>query len=287
MTGYGQAKRTFKDKTLSVEIRSLNSKFKDFRFKLPQNYRSKEQDIRKMITERIERGKIEVTVDVSSDYGDENYSINKALFTKYYNELQELSSSLNLNGGDIIQSIMRLPNVVATADNDFADEEWEELKATVADAITNFEAFRTEEGKALEDDLRNRIANITRHLKELAPFEKERIPKVRQRMQQNLDEFLGRDNVDKNRFEQEVLFYLEKIDINEEKVRLEQHCKYFLEELDKTASTKGRKLNFIGQEMGREINTLGSKAYSSDIQRFVVMMKDELEKIKEQVANSV
>jgi uncharacterized protein (TIGR00255 family) len=161
------------------------------------------------------------------------------------------------------------------------------VRKALDEALTNFGQFRKSEGAAMEKDLRFRIENIVTALKEVNPFEEGRVTRLRNRLKQNLEEFLGKDNVDENRFEQEVLFYLEKIDITEEKVRLGQHCKYFLEQLDTKATQKGRKLSFISQEMGREINTLGAKAYSSDIQKFVVQMKDELEKIKEQVANAV
>ena len=166
-------------------------------------------------------------------------------------------------------------------------DRWNTVKNTLKQAIKHFNEFRHVEGEALEADLKLRISNILKNLKALGVHEGERIEKIKTRMKNHLDEFMGKENVDQNRFEQEVLFYLEKIDINEEKVRLSQHCKFFVEQLDSSETLKGRKLNFIGQEIGREINTLGSKAYSSEIQRYVVNMKDELEKIKEQVANSV
>ncbi len=287
MTGFGRAVGSHKDKTITVEIRSLNSKFTDIRFKLPQSYREKELELKKLVNDKSERGKVDVLVDTKSMQGDEDYALNEVLFTKYYERLSNLAKTNGMPQGDLMQAILKLPNVVATNDSEIEDEEWTALTATVKEALKKFHQFRLDEGKSIEEDLKGRIHEILNSLAALAPFEAERIPKIRQRMMQNLEEFLGKENVDKNRFEQEVLFYIEKIDINEEKVRLEQHCKYFLEQLATPNTLKGRKLSFISQEIGREINTLGSKAYSSDIQRHVVKMKDELEKIKEQVLNAV
>lgn len=287
MTGYGRAVQTYKDKTITIEIRSLNSKFTDLRFKLPPSYKEKEAVLRKKISTAAERGKLDVAIDMKSSQGEEEYSLNTALFKKYHKELASLSSELDIPQGDMLQAILRLPNVVTSAGTAIEEEEWTAIMTGVQAAIDNFISFRKDEGAALEADLRTRIASIQNCLEALAPFEAERIPKIRQRMKQNLEEFMGKENVDKNRFEQEVLFYIEKIDINEEKVRLGQHCKYFIEQLNTKNTQKGRTLSFISQEIGREINTLGSKAYSSDIQRIVVKMKDELEKVKEQVANSV
>lgn len=270
-----------------VEIRSLNSKLTDVRFRMPQNYREKEPDLRRILTQKLERGKIDVVIDVQSLQGDDEYSLNVSLFKKYYQALSALAQELNIPQGDIIQSILRLPNIVAPEANTVDEEEWQAVLEAIDKATASFMEFRETEGAAMEGDLRMRIAYITDTLLQLDPHEKERVDKLRQRLHQNLEEYLGKENIDENRFEQEILFYLEKIDLTEEKVRLEQHCKYFLGELDEKLTMKGRKLNFIAQEMGREINTMGAKAYSSEIQRFVVAMKDELEKIKEQVANSL
>ena len=287
MTGYGRVSHTYGEKTINVEIRSLNSKFTDIRIKLPQNYREKESDVRRIVTERVDRGKVDLNIDVSSHQGDDEYGLNEPLFRKYHRELSKLSAELGIPSGDMLQAILRLPNVVASAAGTVSAEEWKALMGALNAAIDNFEKFRSAEGGAMEDDMRLRVNNILEFLGQLNPYEEERIARMRQRMHQNLEEYLGKDKIDENRFEQEILFYLEKIDITEEKVRLEQHCKYYLEELDKKKVSKGRKLSFISQEMGREINTMGAKAYSSEIQRLVVGMKDELEKIKEQVANSV
>lgn len=287
MTGYGRASKVFESKSITCEIRSLNSKFTDIRLKLPQNYKEKEQELIKIASESIERGKVDINLDIQSSQGDEEYSLNKALFKKYYQELNGLSTDLNLGNENLMSAILKLPHVVFPAQETLDPKEIEQVKEVLRTAVEQFNNFRHNEGKALEKDLKHRISNILMNLEKVTPFELERIEKIKARMKSHLDEFMGKENVDKNRFEQEVLFYMEKIDINEEKVRLKQHCNYFLEELESSQTLKGRKLSFIGQEIGREINTLGSKAYSSDIQRFVVNMKDELEKIKEQVANSV
>lgn len=285
MTGFGRAGNTLPQKSISVEVRSLNSKFTDLRFKMPQNFKEREHELRRTVTDRTERGKIDVNVEVKSLLGEDGYVINAPLFRKYFREIAALSQELDIPQGDIVQTILRIPNVVSGEEGEISDEEWAAIMAVVNEALDHFEHFRQTEGAALEVDLRGRIIAIRELLLKVPPFESDRIDRLRQRLRQNLDEFMGKDNVDENRFEQEVLFYLEKMDISEEKMRLEQHCIFFLEQLDLQVMEKGRKLSFISQEMGREINTLGAKAYSADIQRLVVAMKDELEKIKEQVAN--
>lgn len=287
MTGYGRETQTFRDKTINIEVRSLNSKYSDLRLKIPQNYKEKEHEIRRIVTETTIRGKIDVLIETTSLQGDEEYGLNKALFRKYFEELNALTEELGAPREELTAAILRLPNVVATESKSIDEEEWKFLLKVLDGALEKFKQFRLTEGGVLEEDLKTRTQNIQNLLEKVDPFEKARIEKIRKRLKQNLDDFFGKENVDENRFEQEVIFYIEKIDISEEKVRLAQHCKYFLEELEKKNVAKGRKLSFISQEMGREINTLGAKAYSSDIQRYVVSMKDELEKIKEQVANAV
>jgi len=287
MTGYGKAEKTYKEKKINVEIRTLNGKHTDVRFKMPQNYREKEHTFRKLVIDRAVRGKIEVTVDVVSIGGGDEYGLNKALFKKYYQELTQLSDELSIPQGDMMTAILRIPNVVIAEEGTVNDEEWEVVKSIFNAALDNLVDFRKAEGEALKKDLTERIESIKAILEKMNPYEEERIVQLKSRLRQKLDEFMNKDDVDENRFEQEVLFYLEKIDINEEKVRLAQHCKYFLEELSNQKVSKGRKLGFIGQELGREINTMGAKAYSHNIQRLVVAMKDELEKVKEQVLNIV
>lgn len=287
MTGYGKAVETFNDKTVTTEIRSLNSKFVDVKLKIPQNYKEKELEIRKIILQHAERGKIDVLIDIKSIIGDDSYAVNKQVFKKYHAQLKELSTELEISSNDLFQSILRLPNVVEPAEAEVDENEWSAVKQTLIAALEKLNTFRGDEGGSIESDFRLRVGSIKNLLDDLDPFEKKRIEIIKQRLRTNLDQHLGSENIDENRFEQEVIFYLEKIDITEEKVRLEQHCKYFISELDKEVSQKGRKLNFITQEIGREINTMGAKANSSDIQKIVILMKDELEKIKEQVANIV
>jgi uncharacterized protein (TIGR00255 family) len=287
MTGFGKASMSFGDKNIVIEMRSLNSKVFDLRMKVPSNFKEKELELRRIMTEKAERGKVDLIVSVTSMNGEGgSYALNIPLFKRYCAELNSLSAELKMPNSDIIQAVLRIPDVVMNDDNELDDEEWKAIESTLHKAIEQFVAFRKQEGNSMESALKQHTTTILESLSVLEPFEQTRIDKVRQRMYQNLEEFLGKENVDKNRYEQEVLFYLEKIDITEEKTRLAQHCKYFIDEMEKKEPLyKGRKLNFISQEMGREINTLGAKAYDSDIQRYVVQMKDELEKIKEMLAN--
>ena len=285
MTGYGRVSRNYLDKTIIVEIRSLNSKFTDLRLKAPQHYKEKEPDIRKILTERLERGKIDFSLEINSSTGEDGFALNIPLFKRYVVELRQLSAELKVETGDLLQAVLRLPNVVATANDEIEEKEWENVYSAIKEAIEQFEQFRASEGNVLKEELRSRIVLIQENLEKVGPLEGERVVRMRQRLHQNLEESLGKEKIDENRFEQEIIHYLEKLDITEEKVRLAQHCKYFIEELSQPGTQKGRKLSFISQEIGREINTLGAKAYSSEIQRLVVVMKDELEKIKEQVAN--
>jgi uncharacterized protein (TIGR00255 family) len=288
MTGYGRATRTFGEKTVTVEVRALNSKMTDIRFKMPFNYKEKEIELRRILTEQAERGKIDMSINIRSLAGEEEYALNHDLFKSYYREIKGLTAELEMPQVDILNAILRLPNIVGSDEAGVSEEEWEATQGAINDALVDFKKFRSTEGGAMGKDLRERVAAILQLMNDVLPYEKERIVKLRLRMKQNLEEFLAKENVDKNRYEQEVLFYLEKIDITEEKVRLEQHCRYFVETMDdKKNSSKGRTLNFITQEIGREVNTLGSKAYSSEIQHLVVQMKDELEKIKELIANLV
>lgn len=287
MTGFGRAEAAFSNKGIVIEVRSLNSKFTDVRLKIPQNYKEKEVEIRKLVTENVERGKIELSLEIKSPDGEEDFSLNVPLFKRYYKELDKLSSELDMPKGDITAAILRLPNVVGAEVGTLNKEEWLVVKNALMTAVKAFNTFRADEGKAMDEDLRLRINNIQTYLSEIPPFETERVEKLRERLMKNLEENFSKEKIDQNRFEQEVIYYLEKMDITEEKVRLGQHCKYFIEQVDAKNPQKGRKLSFIGQEIGREINTLGAKAYSSDIQRLVVSMKDDLEKIKELVANVV
>jgi uncharacterized protein (TIGR00255 family) len=285
MTGYGRAAAAVGDKTIAVEIRTVNSKLTDVKLRLPGDFKEREIELRKLIVDHAERGKIDLILDVQQADGATSVNINESLFRGYYREISRLMQEMNLPPGDLLQSIIRIPNVVSMPVGDINDEEWHAICHTVTLALEQLKIFRLHEGKALEADLRVRVANILLALSDVDHYEKDRVSRMRERLRNNLEEFVGRDNVDANRFEQEILYYLEKMDITEEKVRLEQHCKYFLEQIDDKQISGGRTLGFISQEMGREINTLGAKAYDADIQKLVVAMKDELEKIKEQLAN--
>jgi uncharacterized protein (TIGR00255 family) len=285
MTGYGRAGGSFGEKMITVEIRTLNSKLTDVKLRIPGEYKEKEVELRKQITDHAERGKIEVNVDVQNLDGSVNVSLNEALFKGYYRELSRLVNELGMQNSDLLQSILRIPNVVSSPAGEVDEDEWEAVTGVVAQALDHLRHFRRQEGKALEADLRLRVANILLLLAEIAPYEQQRLSRMRERLQGNLEENFKKDKIDTNRFEQEILYYLEKMDINEEKVRLEQHCKYFIEQVENPKVSAGRTLGFLSQEMGREINTLGAKAYDADVQRLIVQMKDELEKIKEQLAN--
>ncbi len=284
MTGFGRASATYNDKEISVEIKSLNGKTTDLRLKVPSNFRDKEIEIRKLIMEGTKRGKVDASVVVDSKYGEEEYALNKELFTKYYTELKELNLA---DGGDYMQSILRIPNVIKTEVKDLDKEEWNKIKEVAFLALSKLKEYRKAEGQATKEDFEKSVRVIIDKLEEIEPFEKSRIDKLKIRLNSKLEEFLQSERVDQNRFEQEVVYYLEKLDINEEKVRLRQHCHYFLDIINGKADVNGKKLGFIAQEMGREINTLGAKAQDANIQQRVVAMKDELERIKEQVLNIV
>jgi uncharacterized protein (TIGR00255 family) len=285
MTGYGRAHGSFGDKTITIELRALNSKLTDLKLRLPGDYKEKEVELRRLITEHAERGKIDFVLDVQNKDGAAIVSLNEALFRGYHRELSRLSNELGINQGEILQALLRIPNVIAAPSGEIDEEEWSAICSVLTQALDALRHFRRQEGKALETDLRLRVANILLLLAEITPYEKERFVRMRERLRGNLEEGVGKENLDNNRFEQEILYYLEKMDVTEEKVRLEQHCRYFIEQIDNPSLSAGRTLNFISQEIGREINTLGAKAYDADIQRLVVQMKDELEKIKEQLAN--
>lgn len=285
MTGYGRAIGSFGDKSIVVELRSLNSKVTDIKIRIPSEYRDKESEIRKLITDHAERGKVDINIDLQNSDGAAPVSLNEPLFRGYYLAISKLADELGLEKKDILTSIMRIPSVMGSQGNETDEQEWFVLRSIISEALEALKLFRQEEGKVIEQDLRLRIKTITDVLDTVTPFEQERFVRMRERMRNNMEEVFGRENLDSNRFEQEVLYYLEKMDMSEEKVRLAQHCKYFLEQVDDSKLSAGRTLGFITQEMGREINTLGAKAYDANIQRFVVQMKDELEKIKEQIAN--
>ncbi len=285
MTGYGRAVGTHKDKVISVEVRALNAKVTDVKLRFLGDYKERELELRRVILEHAERGKLDVLIEVQSTDGAAAVGLNEALFRGYCREVKRLAEELQLPMSDILPALLRIPNIINSSSAEIDDEEFEAILSVVRRALDNLREYRRQEGKALGADLRMRVENILSLLGELLPYEQERFVRMRERLRTNLEENFGKENLDANRFEQEILYYLEKMDLTEEKVRLEQHCCYFIEQLEDPNRSAGRSLNFISQEMGREINTLGAKAYDANIQRIVVQMKDELEKIKEQLAN--
>jgi len=288
MTGYGRSVKEFGSKAYTVEVNTLNSKYLDVKARLPQGYRTHEMEIRRIVTDKVGRGKVDVLVEIKHLNADQAIAFDKEVFKAYYKELSSLSNELNIEKADYVQSILRLPNVATASEEVIPEEDWEMCKSVLHDALDKLIKYRKDEGASLEEDFRLRIKNIGQLLTEIEPFEEGRIERIRERFRVQLKEIINNYGVDENRLEQELVFYTEKYSISEEKVRLIQHLKYFLEQLEQNnGKAIGRRLSFISQEMGREINTLGSKANSADIQRLVVRMKDELEKIKEQVANAV
>jgi len=285
MTGFGHSKAEINGKVIRVEIKSLNARSTEIRCKLPNAYRDREMDLRKKVIDALQRGKLDLTITLDGFSDEENAFINADAFKKYFKELNALRQELNITEGDILQSILRIPNVVGQNEDMADDEEWTIVEKTIDEAIVNIKKFRADEGLVLRADLLERVKYIEQHLKSIEPFEQARLDRIKDRLKKNMEEFVINQQVDQNRYEQEILYYIEKLDINEEKVRLSQHCIYFKDELDAKDDQKGRKLSFIAQEIGREINTIGAKANDSDIQQYVVMMKDELEKLKEQLAN--
>ena len=283
MTGFGKATGTYKGKKIVVELRTLNSKSFDLYLKLPSLFKEKEIDVRKILGNNLDRGKIEAVISIENTGDNSDYVINKSLATKYYNELKDFSDSVGANVENLMSSIVRLPDVLVSQDEELTDEQWSFLEKCLLEAITNLKEFRLQEGASLQSDFENRIGEIDRLLKEVPKYESVRIENIRERMRKGLDEA---KNVDENRFEQELIFYIEKLDVSEEKVRLENHLNYFKETIE-TGGVIGKKLGFISQEIGREINTLGSKAQHAELQKLVVNMKDNLEKIKEQVLNTL
>ena len=285
MTGYGKAVKELPTKKITVEIKSLNSKQLDLAMRVPSFYREKELDIRSYLVGRIGRGKVDFSMFCETQQAERVARIDQNAVRQYYQQLHEMTESVGIEGAtDYMRIIMSLPDVVKVEQPELDESEWQQVMECVTEATDNFIAFRAQEGKALENDLRTRIGLIEKYSHDVPQYEKERIEKIKGRIQKNLDEIIAKDKVDQNRLEQELIYYIEKLDINEEKVRLANHLKYFIETME-TDPNAGKKLGFIAQEMGREINTLGSKANQAEMQRLVVMMKDELEKIKEQVLN--
>jgi uncharacterized protein (TIGR00255 family) len=285
MTGYGKAIAETPQKKITIEIKSLNSKQLDLNTKLPWLYKEKEPEIRNLISQKLDRGKIDFSIfcDVLDD--EVATVINKSAVRNYYNQFKEIAAELKINLDDqIFTAIMKLPDTLKTEKPEMPEAEWELVKNRISESLIMLDLYRIEEGNSIMADLKKCIGKILSLLDTLETFEAGRITKIREKLMSLLEENLGSEKIDKNRFEQEIIFYLEKYDINEEKVRLKTHCDYFIETIN-SAAPNGKILNFIAQEIGREINTIGSKANDASIQKLVVMMKDELEKIKEQTLN--
>jgi len=283
MTGYGKAELNLTNANFTIEVRSLNSKQIDANVKMSSIYRDKEIGLRKLLSEKLQRGKIELSIWRESSESNAKYSLNTELIKEYFSQIEGVTSELNLNSKDIMSSLLKMPEVLVKGEEKVDDNEWDEIAKGIDIAIENILQFRMEEGKKLEEDITTRINTLSRLLTEILPFGKGRIEKVKKSLADKLAE-IDTKNIDENRFEQELIYYLEKQDITEEQVRLDAHLSYFLETM-KTDSPNGKKLGFIGQEIGREINTIGSKSSDAEMQKIVVQMKDELEKIKEQLLN--
>jgi len=287
MTGYGKSVVAFKDKKISAEIKSLNSKQLDLQTRIAPLYREKEMEVRQMIATRLERGKVDFALWIEKDTGVDPTPINGALIENYYQQLKAIAQNTGIpEPKDWMYTLTRMPDVLTRTDVEvLSDDEWQAASQAVSQAIDALVSFRQQEGAALEKKFAEKIDNIERLLAEIEPFEKQRVEKIRQRIVEGLQQIPGVD-YDKNRLEQELIYYIEKLDISEEKQRLTNHLKYFRETMA-NGHGQGKKLGFIAQEMGREINTTGSKSNLAEMQNIVVQMKDELEQIKEQVLNAL
>lgn len=284
MTGYGKATALLPGKTISIEIKALNSKQLDINLRLPALLRERESEFRTLVAKTVERGKVEVNIGIDYTGVELPATINHPLAIAYYNELKLLANETGETNSDLLSIVMKLPDVTRQTREEASKEEGIEIFSAFNRALDQFEEFRKHEGQLLESDFLQRIDVIRNLLTKVEPFEAERNRLQREKLRAAVAEFIENNLLDANRFEQEIIYYLEKLDITEEKVRLLKHCNYFTETL-KEKEANGRKLGFVTQEIGREINTLGSKANDASIQKVVVQMKDELEKIKEQLAN--
>ncbi|MDB5025737.1 MAG: YicC family protein [Mucilaginibacter sp.] len=285
MTGYGIASFDSGSTKYTVEIKSLNSKFLELSLRIPKAFSEKEFQLRNECNKQIERGKVNLSINVEqADSSVKAAGIDADLLKNYYNQLKKVSNDLGEPTGNLLQLALGLPEVVKYDEETVSEEEWRVVEKTFQQALTAFQQFRTDEGGVLEQDVKYRIGIILKNLELVEVEEPKRVPLIKERLNQFLIEAVARESIDQNRFEQELIYYIDKLDITEEKIRLKSHCDYFIETL-KNADANGKKLGFISQEIGREINTLGSKANDANIQKLVVGMKEELEKIKEQLLN--
>lgn len=286
MTGFGKTTVEVGNKKVVIEIKSLNSKQLDLNLRMPNLYKEKEMEVRGMVKEWLDRGKVDMFIYFDNSESEKEVQINRSVVAQYFNQMLEIAESLDVvpDKGELLQTVMRFPDTLQTKTEELKEEEWSQLKAGVETALEAMNHFRMQEGKALIEDIVHRVRLIQDLSAQVPQFEKKRVEVIRQKLQEKLTEWTDVKNIDQNRMEQEIIYYLEKLDITEEKVRLANHCKYFIETVEKEEAP-GRKIGFIAQEIGREINTMGSKANDHDIQKLVVRMKDELEKIKEQSLN--
>ncbi|HZL12342.1 MAG TPA: YicC/YloC family endoribonuclease [Prolixibacteraceae bacterium] len=285
MTGFGKTEFELGNKKYTLEIKSLNSKQLDINTRIPALYRQKDIEIRRLMSEMLTRGKVDFALYLDNFGAESTSKINSAIIKDYYRQLSGVYKDLRLDVNEtIMQSIMRLPDTVKMVYEELDENEWLVVRENLVKTLEELNRFRDQEGLALQADIVGNVQNILDLLGQVEPFEKQRIENVKTKIMDSLDALQLNGNIDKNRFEQELIYYMEKLDINEEKVRLANHCSYFTETMAESEPS-GRKLGFIAQEIGREINTLGSKANESNLQRIVVQMKDNLEKIKEQVLN--
>ncbi len=285
MTGYGRAEQTIGDKTFLIELKSLNGKQFDLRLFLPALLKPYEFEVRNQLNEGLERGSVECIINIKQNGASKPVTINTDLLKAYYTSVAEIAKELNADVDQLLSAVLRLPEVVVNSTEMLKENEWKEFSKLLESAIYDLNEHRKDEGKSSEADMLQRLASIEEQqaiIKELAPLRRD---KIREGLQKVLTEHVGKENYDPNRLEQELIYYIEKIDISEEQVRLKNHCDYFRSMLEEKGKSKGKKLSFILQEFGREINTTGSKANNADIQKCVVIMKDELEKMKEQVLN--
>jgi uncharacterized protein (TIGR00255 family) len=286
MTGFGQSSIDDGKLQISVEVKSLNSKFLDLGLKLPKKFSDKEVEVRNLLSEKLERGKVSISIDyVRTGTEELKQSYNEALFLAYFSALKKLADSVNASQQDLFSLALNSPDVIQNKLSDSPDEEeWLTIKNQLLQAISKCDDFRKTEGKSLEVKLKEYGESIINQLEKVDVLDPKRVTRIRERLKGNVVSFLGEEGYDANRLEQEIIFYIEKLDINEEKVRLKTHLDYYLQIL-KESQSNGKKLGFIAQEIGREINTIGSKANDAEIQKHVVVMKEELEKIKEQLNN--
>ncbi|HMF71049.1 MAG TPA: YicC/YloC family endoribonuclease [Flavitalea sp.] len=287
MTGFGRTERSVGDKTFLVDIKSLNGKQFELNLKMPAFLKPFEFEIRTLLSKNLNRGTVDCTINLKETGSSKPVSINTELAKAYYKPIAELSAALNLDSSTILSTLLKLPEVITPTGETLTDDEWNQFRKVIEAAMEDLNNHRLEEGKALEQDLLLRISNIQQQQEEIVKLEPNRKQKIRDGLVKVLEENVGKENYDPNRLEQELIYYIEKIDISEEQVRLKNHCDYFKTLLQSADEGKGKKLSFILQEIGREINTTGAKAYDSNIQQFVIQMKDELEKAKEQVLNAL